>query len=560
MADVFISYKREDRRAAERLSIVLEQLGFNVWWDFDLICGDQFRRAIEKIIDECAATVVLWSVLARESTFVVDEATYAREQGKLCPARIDECRLPLGFGGDHVVDLRDWDGEIGHEGLQALLRALELKTGKKARLGAPARDAEDEARYAEMEAFKAAQAAQNVSALRSFLRDYPEGAFSKFVRGQLAEMETVAPAVAVAAPAAPPELTLSPPPAPPPPPLPQAELPLAPPASPPRDLRAATPPLGSPRGFARRLPLPLIAAGGALAAAFALAAVLWRQEQPSTSPAQVVTKNDAAEVDDQASVSESEPARDPSADFGGDGADAAPTPSGDGADGMRREAHAPPPASSSAQSTPPPSTQTQSFAPYDLAQLHPDVRRAVEAARDAERRAEVAAFRAREVVARAEDAAGRARRGERGYRVREWEAGLRYRYEGAWSDNAANGVGVEVSGLFELTGRYAGEFRLGLQSGLGVESHAGRVLYEGEFEAGERSGVGIAYYTMDPESRYVGERRDAGTRAGSGVDYDSSGQRYEGEFYGHGVRWDAQGRVMQQGIWHGIRLATPLSR
>jgi len=188
MADLFISYKREDRRVAERLSIALEQLGFDVWWDFELLSGDGYRKVIERVIDECGATIVLWSELSRESTFVVDEAAYSREQNKLCPARIDDCRLPLGFGGDHVVDLRNWEGEMGNEGLQSLMRAIELKTGKKARLGARPRGESEEARFAEMEAFKAAEAAGNASALQSFLRDYPQGTFANFVRGQLETM------------------------------------------------------------------------------------------------------------------------------------------------------------------------------------------------------------------------------------------------------------------------------------------------------------------------------------------------------------------------------------
>src|SRR5690349_1485890 len=198
MADIFISYKREDRRVAERLSIALEQLGFDVWWDFELLSGDGYRKVIERVIDECGVTIVLWSELARESTFVVDEATYSREQSKLCPARIDDCRLPLGFGGDHVVDLRGWEGEMDHEGMQSLLRAVELKTGKKARLGARPRGEDEQARFAEMEAFKAAEAAANASALQSFLRDYPHGTFANFVRGQLETMGVAVAAHALA--------------------------------------------------------------------------------------------------------------------------------------------------------------------------------------------------------------------------------------------------------------------------------------------------------------------------------------------------------------------------
>ena len=61
MADIFISYKREDRRVAERLSIALEQLGFDVWWDFEILSGDRFRRVVEKVIDECKVAIVLFN-------------------------------------------------------------------------------------------------------------------------------------------------------------------------------------------------------------------------------------------------------------------------------------------------------------------------------------------------------------------------------------------------------------------------------------------------------------------------------------------------------------------
>jgi hypothetical protein len=114
---------------------------------------------------------------------------------KLCPARIDDCRLPLGFGQMHVDDLRSWDGELNHPGLESLLRALEQRTGKKARLGARPRTESDEERVQELEAFKAAEILGTGDALRAFLRQYPKGAFAGFVRGQLetmpAQKETV---------------------------------------------------------------------------------------------------------------------------------------------------------------------------------------------------------------------------------------------------------------------------------------------------------------------------------------------------------------------------------
>jgi outer membrane biosynthesis protein TonB len=198
MADVFISYKREDRPHAERLSIVLEQLGFEVWWDFDLLSGDRYRSVIRAVIDECQVAVVLWSQLAVQSDFVMDEAEYAKAQGKLCPARLDDVALPFGFGSLHTDDLSAWDTELFHPEFQNLVRAIEQRVGRKGRLGGAPRTREAQAASAEMEAFKAAQLAGNAAALQTFLDFHPRGVFAGFVRGQVERMRVDAVAAAAA--------------------------------------------------------------------------------------------------------------------------------------------------------------------------------------------------------------------------------------------------------------------------------------------------------------------------------------------------------------------------
>ncbi|HEX5007169.1 MAG TPA: toll/interleukin-1 receptor domain-containing protein [Hyphomonadaceae bacterium] len=186
MADIFISYKREDRPVAERLSMSLEQFGFSVWWDFDLLSGDPFRQVIRAVIDQCSAAVVLWSERATASDFVMDEATYAKSKGKLCPIMIEPMReLPMGFGQIHTNDLSNWEGEPSHPGFQALVRAIEHKVGRKARLGALTHSVEAQAAAAELDAYKAAQFAATPQALEAFLKSFPRGAFAAFVRGQL---------------------------------------------------------------------------------------------------------------------------------------------------------------------------------------------------------------------------------------------------------------------------------------------------------------------------------------------------------------------------------------
>ncbi|MBY0562555.1 MAG: TIR domain-containing protein [Hyphomonadaceae bacterium] len=589
MADVFISYKREDRRVAERLSIALEQLGFDVWWDFELLSGDRFRKVIEKVIDQCSATIVLWSNLSRESTFVVDEAAYAREQNKLCPARIDDCRLPLGFGGDHVVDLSAWDGEMGHEGLQAILRAVEAKSGKKARLGGRARDANDQKRFAELEAFKAAQIAENLSALRAFLRDYPDGAFAKFVRAQLEELEARAPKVT--APADAPNLALTPTPEPRRS-APQGELALdaASPPAPPRD-EPHTP---------KSLPWAMIGIGGALAIALIALVVALRPWDSAEPPPAATTIEATRNVDAEIEAARAEERERAQAEFaererqlreqGASEEAARRQTEQEQADrtawGVAQRAnslaaydaylsaypsgiHATDARSARQRLSAAASAPAAAPAAYDLAQLHPDVRRAVEQARDAERRANAAAARAREAAVSAQDAARRARAGEAGYGVETLRDGDRY--EGGFSSGARNGYGVYVHAEpSNLGDRYEGQFSNGRFSGVGVAAYprnpttdASNVLgYEGEWAHSDRNGVGV--FSWRNGSRYAGGNRDDAF-SGPGVSYPANGNRYEGEWAnslpnGSGVWWDPQGRVLQAGIWANGQLTRALSR
>jgi TIR domain/PDZ domain len=205
MADIFISYKREDTLHAQRLAAALTQLGFEVWYDFELLSGDRYRRVIRQIIDQCHVAIVLWSGRSIESDFVVDEASYGKSQGKLCPVLIEPVEIPFGFGSVHTDILVNWNGEMSHDGFSRLLRSIETRVGRKATLGAPNRTREQQQVEAELESFKTAQLAGNASALRNFVSNHPTGRFASFVRDQISSMEatvppiTVAPAPAVAA-------------------------------------------------------------------------------------------------------------------------------------------------------------------------------------------------------------------------------------------------------------------------------------------------------------------------------------------------------------------------
>src|SRR5262249_16220014 len=95
MADIFISYKREDRDRAEALARFLEQKNYSVWWDTSLQAGEVFTDVIKQEIDQATKAIVLWSKVAGESVWVRAEAARAMQQKKLVAARLDDCELPM---------------------------------------------------------------------------------------------------------------------------------------------------------------------------------------------------------------------------------------------------------------------------------------------------------------------------------------------------------------------------------------------------------------------------------------------------------------------------------
>lgn len=130
MADIFISYAREDRNWVRGLAQALEGEGYSVWWDPNLLPGTRYRETIEKELEQAYASIVVWSSDSIQSDFVRDEAEEARVLNRLIPVLKDAVQPPHGFRQIQTADLSDWRGKADHaefvlilEGVQALAKA-----------------------------------------------------------------------------------------------------------------------------------------------------------------------------------------------------------------------------------------------------------------------------------------------------------------------------------------------------------------------------------------------------------------------------------------------------
>jgi hypothetical protein len=147
VAEIFVSYAREDRARVAPLVAALEAQGWSVWWDPAISPGQEFDRLINKELEEARAVIVVWTPASVDSRWVRGEAREAADRGVLVPVRFDGARLPLDVRAMHTTDLDHWKEDRGCAEFQALCRALKgLLKGDDVARSAPAPNAPAKAR------------------------------------------------------------------------------------------------------------------------------------------------------------------------------------------------------------------------------------------------------------------------------------------------------------------------------------------------------------------------------------------------------------------------------
>lgn len=135
MADVFISYKRDERAAVERIAEGLRELGLAVWFDASLSAGDAFSDEIDREARAARCILVCWSPSARESKWVKAEAEVGFGRDTLVAAHVagpDGFEAPVPFNRIHTEDLRAWHTAPRHDhsGWRSLLRSVGRLCGR----------------------------------------------------------------------------------------------------------------------------------------------------------------------------------------------------------------------------------------------------------------------------------------------------------------------------------------------------------------------------------------------------------------------------------------------
>jgi hypothetical protein len=109
VADIFISYAREDQGRIGELVSALEQQGWSIFWDRRIPSGQTWRSYIGNSLDNARCVIVAWSRHSVNSTWVTEEADDGKRRGVLVPVLLDPVEQPRGFREIQAADLTDWE-------------------------------------------------------------------------------------------------------------------------------------------------------------------------------------------------------------------------------------------------------------------------------------------------------------------------------------------------------------------------------------------------------------------------------------------------------------------
>jgi hypothetical protein len=109
MADIFVSYSKQDRVLALKLSTWLEAQGWTTWRDKTVVADDVRSNNVTEL-NQARAVIVIWSAASVGSPQILHEAIAARDARKLLHVKdsgLDGRRIPVSLRDQVVLDAHD---------------------------------------------------------------------------------------------------------------------------------------------------------------------------------------------------------------------------------------------------------------------------------------------------------------------------------------------------------------------------------------------------------------------------------------------------------------------
>ncbi len=184
MADVFISYKREDRSLVRPLVRALQERGLTVWWDSRIETGENWMASIKRALDAARCIVVLWTPqsVGSDGVYLSEVVNAEAEQGRrkniLLPVRMQNGPRPWLHELRNEEDLSNWQSNIDDPALNRLAARIATFCGSRT-----------PPESSEIEAWFRAEEANNADAYRLFAKMFPQSRFAQEAEPRAAEIQ-----------------------------------------------------------------------------------------------------------------------------------------------------------------------------------------------------------------------------------------------------------------------------------------------------------------------------------------------------------------------------------
>jgi hypothetical protein len=121
---VFFSYSRDDSEFVLNLAKKLRTAGRNVWLDqLDIETGERWDRSIEEALEKADVLLVVLSKTSVDSNNVMDEVSFALEEGKrILPVLYEDCDIPFRL---RRLQFADFTTDVD-SGMETLFKALDM--------------------------------------------------------------------------------------------------------------------------------------------------------------------------------------------------------------------------------------------------------------------------------------------------------------------------------------------------------------------------------------------------------------------------------------------------
>jgi hypothetical protein len=111
--EIFVSYSKEDVARVQILVAAMEKEGWKVFWDQEILPGEDWESYIGIHLDAATVVIAVWSTLSVKSRYVRSEINRANKRNVVVPVLIDAVEPPFGFDHIQAADLAEWTANGG---------------------------------------------------------------------------------------------------------------------------------------------------------------------------------------------------------------------------------------------------------------------------------------------------------------------------------------------------------------------------------------------------------------------------------------------------------------